>query len=227
MRTLRFAAVALAAVALTGCAAAAAGPSTPSPTAVVTETPTPAPEPVAAEIVVSGVGFTLVDTAGETVFTHAWADEVAPAVAALTGAFQSEPTMSLRDGSGGHFADFDLYTWGAFTLGDAVDLEKPRADYFLPSLVEVTEPEVAGITVVTSSGFAVGSTVAAVSEVEPLVREARDADDYFEYRVDPEDPALVPPAPGGETTDMVGLQADATDTTITLLKAPVLSYYPF
>ncbi|GAA1763982.1 hypothetical protein [Agromyces humatus] len=135
--------------------------------------------------------------------------------------------MSSRDGSGGHFADFDLYTWGAFTLGNAVSLEKARTDHFLPSLVEVTEPEVAGIAVVTASGFTVGSTVAAVSEIEPLVREARDADAYFEYRVDPEDPALVPPVPGGEITDMVGLQADASDTTITLLKAPVLSYYPF
>lgn len=229
MRTLRFAVIALAALALAGCASAAPGSSTPSPPAAATATETPTPEPEAgpAEIVVSAVGFTLVDTTGETVFTHVWADEVAPAVEALTEAFQSAPTMSTRDGSGGHFADFDLYTWGAFTLGDAVGLEKERTDYFLPSLVEVTEPEVAGITVLAASGVGVGSTVADVNDIEPLVREASPDGTYVEYRVDPEDPALVPPSPGGETTDMVGLRSDASDTTITLLTAPVLSYYPF
>ena len=229
MRTLRFAVVAFAAIALAGCASAAPGSSTssPTPTAITTETPAPELEPVPAEIIVSGAGFTLVDAAGETVFAHAWADEVAPAVEALTDAFQSEPTMSTLDGSGGHYADFDLYTWGGFTLGDAVGLEKARTDYFLPSLIEVSEPEVAGITVQTASGVGVGSTVDAVDAIEPLIREASPDGAYVEYRVDPVDPALVPPVPGGETTDMVGLRADASETTITLLKAPVLSYYPF
>lgn len=229
MRTLRFAVIAFAAIALAGCASAAPGSSTPSPPATATApaTETPTPEAAAAEIIVSGAGFTLVDTAGQTVFTHAWADEVAPAVEVLSDAFQSEPTMSTRDGSGGHYADFDLYTWDGFTLGDAVGLEKARTDYFLPSLIEVAEPEVAGITVLSASGVGVGSTVTAVNEIEPLIREASPDGVHVEYRVDPEDPALVPPVSGGETTDMVGLRADASDTTITLLKAPVLSYYPF
>lgn len=227
MRTLRFAVIAFAAMALAGCASAAPGSSATSPTATATETPAPEPEAPPAEIIVSGAGFTVVDTAGVTVFAHAWADEVAPAVEALTDAFQSEPTMSTRDGSGGHYADFDLYTWGGFTLGDAIDLEKERADYFLPSLVEVTEPRVAGITVLAASGVGVGSTVAAVNDIEPLIREASPDGAYVEYRVDPEDPALVPYVSGGEITDMVGLRTDASDTAITLLKAPVLSYYPF
>lgn len=229
MRTLRFAVVAFAAIALAGCASAAPGSSTPSPTATATATETPAPEPEAlpAEIIVSGAGFALVDTTGETVFTHAWADEVAPAVEALTDAFQSEPTMSTRDGSGGHYVDFDLYTWGGFTLGDAVGLEKARTDYFLPSLIEVTQPEVAGITVLAASRVGVGSTVAAVNDIEPLIREASVDGTYVEYRVDPVDPELVPPVAGDESTDMVGLRADASDTTITLLEAPVLSYYAF
>jgi len=222
--------IALAALALAGCAAAAPSSNAPSPTApaAVTVTPTPEPEPVPAEIVVSGAGFTLVDTAGDTVFTHLWADEVAPAVEALSGAFQSEPTMSTRERAGGHYPEFDLYTWGAFTLGDAVGLEKARTDYFLPSLIEVTEPEVAGITVQAASGVGVGSTVEAVNEIEPLIREASPDGAYVEYRIDPEDPSLVPPdIPRGDITDMVGLRADASDMTITLLKAPVLSYYPF
>ena len=229
MRTLRFAVIAFAAMALAGCASAAPGSSAPSPTATATATETPAPEPEAlpAEIIVSGAGFTVVDTAGVTVFAHAWADEVAPAVEALTDAFQSEPTMSTRDGSGGHYVDFDLYTWGGFTLGDAVGLEKARTDYFLPSLIEVTEPEVAGITVLSASRVGVGSTVAAVNGIEPLIREASPDGAYAEYRIDPEDPAAVPYVSGGEITEMVGLRADASDTAITLLEAPVLSYYPF
>ena len=222
--------IALAALALAGCAAAAPSSNAPLPTApaAVTVTPTPEPEPVPAEIVVSGAGFTLVDTAGETIFTHLWADEVAPAVEALSDAFQSEPTMSTRERAGGHWAAFDLYTWDAFTLGDAVCLEKERADYFLPSLVEVTEPEVAGITVLAASGVGVGSTVDAVNDIEPLIREASPDGAYVEYRVDPVDPALVPPdIPLGDITDMVGLRADSADTTINLLLAPVLSFRPF
>ena len=136
--------------------------------------------------------------------------------------------MSTRERAGGHYPEFDLYTWGAFTLGDAVGLEKARTDYFLPSLIEVTEPEVAGITVRAASGVGVGSTVEAVNEIEPLIREASPDGAYVEYRIDPEDPSLVPPdIPRGDITDMVGLRADASDMTITLLKAPVLSYYPF
>lgn len=231
MKTPRLAVTVLAALAfaLAGCAPSAPASNTPSPTSpgAVTEPQTPEPDPVPAEIVVSGAGFTIIDDADVTVFTHVWADEVAPAVAALTGAFQSEPTRSIRDGIGGHYADFDLYTWGSFTLGDAVGLEKDRADYFLPSLVEVTESEVAGIAVLTASGVGVGSTVASVSAVEPLIRSADEDAAYFAYLVDPVNPAAVPYVDGGEITDMVQLQADPTDTTITLLKAPTLSYYPF
>ena len=230
MKTPRLAVTVLAALALAlaGCAPSAPASSTPSPTGpAVSETPTPEPEPVATEIIVSGAGFTVIDSSGATVFTHVWADEVAPAVAVLTDAFQLEPTMSTRDGSGGHYADFDLYTWGAFTLGDAVGLEKARADYFLPSLVEVTAAEVEGISVLAASGVGVGSTVASVEGIEPLIRSADEDAAYFAYLVDPVDPAAVPYVDGGEITDMVQLQADPTDTTITLLKAPVLSYYPF
>ncbi|MFF2494744.1 hypothetical protein [Agromyces sp. NPDC058064] len=224
MRMLRLTLIALAAAALAGCAATAPAPATtPSPAESPVEsssTPEPA-EPETAEIVVDGSGFSLVDADGATTFTHLWPDEVAPAVAALTEAFGADPVMSLRDGSGGHYADFDLYTWGDFTLGDAVGLEKPRADYFLPSLVEVAAPEIEGIAVRSASGPTVGSPVSEVVLVTPLVHDGSD------YRVDPVDPSLVPPTPGGETTDMVGLQADDGDTTIIMLKAPMLSYYPF
>ncbi|MFF2277290.1 hypothetical protein [Agromyces sp. NPDC058126] len=223
MRMLRLTLIALAAVALAGCAATAPAPATPAPSetpAASSSTPEPA-EPETAEIVVDGSGFSLVDTDGSTTFTHVWADEVAPAVAALTGAFGADPVVSVRDGSGGHYVDFDLYTWGAFTLGDAVGLEKPRADYFLPSLVEVTAPEVEGVAVRSASGPTVGSPVSEVAAVTPLVHEQSD------YRIDPVDPSLVPPTPGGEITDMVGLRADESDTSIVMLKAPMLSYYPF
>lgn len=218
---LRLTLIALTAVALAGCAATAT--MSPSPSASPLESsaaPDPA-EPETAEIVVDGSGFSLIHPDGATTFTHLWPDEVAPAVAALTEAFGADPVMSLRDGSGGHYADFDLYTWGEFTLGDAVGLEKPRADYFLPSLVEVTAPEIEGVAVRTASGPTVGSLVSEVATLTPLVHEQSD------YRIDPVDPSLVPPTPGGETTDMVTLRADESDTTIIMLKAPTLSYYPF
>lgn len=216
-------AVALAAVALAGCTATASTPTTPTPSGTPSA-PSASPEPVEPEvaaIIVDGAGFSLVDTDDTTTFTHLWAAEVAPAVAALTEAFGSDPVRSLRDGSGGHYADFELYTWGDFTLGDAVGLEKPRADYFLPSLIEVTAPAIEGIAVRSASGPRVGSPVSEVAAVTPLVHEGS------EYRVDPEDPSLLPTTPGGEITDMVGLRADDGDTKIVQLSAPVLSYYPF
>ncbi|MFE6967388.1 hypothetical protein ACFVAJ_20085 [Agromyces sp. NPDC057679] len=223
MRMLRLTLIAAAAVALAGCAATAPAPATPAPseTPAASSSPPEPAEPETAEIVVDGGGFSLVDAEGSTTFTHVWVDEVAPAVAALTDAFGADPVMSLRDGSGGHYADFDLYTWGDFTLGDAVGLEGSRADYFLPSLVEVAAPEIEGVAVRSASGPTVGSPVSEVAAVAPLVQEGSN------YRIDPVDPSLVPPTPGGETTDMVGLRADESDTTIVMLTAPVLSYYPF
>ncbi|UOQ88579.1 hypothetical protein MUN74_15085 [Agromyces endophyticus] len=226
MRMLRFALIALAAVALAGCTASAPPSATQAPSqtetpAATSEAPEPA-EPEIAEIVVDGTGFSLVDTEGTTTFTHLWADEVDAAVAALTDAFGADPVTSVRDGSGGHYVDFDLYTWGEFTLGDAVGLEKPRTDYFLPSLVEVTAPEVEGIAVRSASGPTVGSPTSEVAAVSPLVHDEAD------YRIDPEDPSLIPPTPPrGDITDMVGLRPDESDTTIVMLTAPVLSYYPF
>lgn len=220
---LRLTLIALTAVALAGCSANPLAPASPSPgESPVESSSTPDPTgPETVEIIVDGSGFSLVDADGATTFTHLWPDEVAPAVAALAEAFGADPVMSLRDGSGGHFADFDLYTWGDFTLGDAVGLEKSRDDYFLPSLVEVTAPEIEGIAVRSASGPTVGSPVAEVALVTPLVHDGTD------YRVDPVDPSLVPPTPGGETTDMVTLRADGSDTTIIMLTAPTLSYYPF
>lgn len=226
MTTLRLAAATLVALALAGCTAGnAADPTTPPPPApssnTVQPTSTPEPEPAIAELVIAGGGFTLVDTDGEVEFTHHWADEVGPAVAALEEAIGVAPEIGFEEHSGGHLADFDRYEWDDLTLGDAVGLEKPRTDYFLPSWLEATAPIVAGIAVRTTSGATVGSPVTAVVAIEPHLREHWSETSPVIYKVDAVDPALLDVET--EATDTVGAFADPADTTIERLRAPVLS----
>ncbi len=230
--TLLVALAVAAAAALTACAPTSSGPARPTPASTApasTPAPTPDQGPSAAAVVVDGDGFDVVDTAGVVVFEHAWADEVDPAVAALTDAFGSVAETSFEDGDDTHVADYDVYTWGGFALGDAVGLEQPREDYFLPSWVRVETAAVGDVAIRSRSGLGVGSSVAEVAAVEPVVREQADAATPAVYRIDAADPSLTleqlsPPA---DPTDMVGLVADAADAVIVRLAAPELSWYPF
>lgn len=224
MTTLRLAAATLVALALAGCTAGnAADPTTsvPAPSYAAQPTSTPEPEPAIAELVIAGGGFTLVDADGEVDFTHHWADEVGPAVAALEEAIGVAPEVGFEEHSGGHLADFDRYDWDGLTLGDAVGLEKPRTDYFLPSWLEATAPSIAGIAVRSTSGVTVGSPVTAVVAIEPHLREHWPETSPVIYKVDAVDPALLDVET--EATDTVGAFADPADTTIERLRAPVLS----
>lgn len=226
MTTLRLAAATLVALALAGCTAGnAADPTTsvPAPSSYSAQpTSTSEPEPAIAELVIAGGGFTLVDADGEVDFTHHWADEVGPAVAALEEAIGVAPEVGFEEHSGGHLADFDRYDWDGLTLGDAVGLEKPRTDYFLPSWLEATAPSIAGIAVRSTSGVTVGSSVASVVTIEPHLREDwADASMTVVYKVDPVDPGLVDSTT--EATDMVGAFADDADMTIERLRAPAQS----
>jgi hypothetical protein len=168
--------IALGVVGCTGPSSASpSGTLAPSPTAspAPTPTPTPTPEPEAAgSIVVRAGGFDIVGESGTVLFRHDWPDEVAPAVAELSEVFESEPAVGERQGDNTHFPDYRLYEWSGFELRDAVDLQRPRDEYFASSGVDIDVAAVNGIDLVTESGLRVGSTfdeVAAAGYVDKFV----------------------------------------------------------
>lgn len=228
MTIVRCAAAAALTLALAGCtfgnSTDRSTPPSPVPSSSSSTDPatsTPEPGAAVAELVLDGSGFSLVDADGDVDFTHHWADEVGPAVVALEAAIGHPPVMGFEEHSGGHLADFDRYEWDGLTLGDAVGLEKPRTDYFLPSWIEATAPTIAGIAVRTTSGVTVGSPVTSVVAIEPRLREQWTETSPVVYKVDAVDPAVLDMET--EATDTVGAFADPADATIERLRAPVLS----
>ncbi|MGN8551122.1 UNVERIFIED_CONTAM: hypothetical protein OHV15_00870 [Microbacterium sp. SLM126] len=151
--------------ALVGCTTApapsATGEAAPSraATAEPTPTPTPTPTPEAADAIVIRVdGFDIVTESGTVLFSHEWPDEAAPAVAELTEIFGSEPTTQDTSTGNTHFPDYREYTWSGFQFDDAINLERPRDQYFRSTGVHVNVAEVNGIAVVAEPGVGVGST---------------------------------------------------------------------
>jgi hypothetical protein len=178
---MRFAAVVLAATVLVGCASTpSANPSTsPTPSGATDPTPTPTPTPTpeadadadADAVILRADGFEIVAESGTVLFAHAWADDAAPAVAELTDAFASEPTISEKPGDGSHFPDYTVYAWGGFEFSDAIDLQRPRDEYGFATTVFSSASAVNEVEITTESGIGVGSTfeevIASGVEAEP------------------------------------------------------------
>lgn len=133
--------------------------SAPSPSA----TPTPEAEAAAASVVISVEGFTILDTAGETIAEFGYFDaDAADAVAALTEAFGAAP-VETRDEARTHFAASANSGWSGFELRD-LDQEAQFPDY-LDFNVRASAAEVNGIEIRTTDGVYVGM---ALADVEPL-----------------------------------------------------------
>ena len=210
-RTLLGASAALVALLLTACAPA----TTPTPTPTATETtpaptPTPTPDASVAEIRLDDTGFVLLTEDGTAVFTYAWADEGEPAVAALEEAFDGPPTISTNPGDGGHYPDYTVYLWDGFTFYDEQNLEKPRAEYMLPSFAVFTADQARGIRLTTSSGVAVGTPVADVLALAPRTVEWGNYGTAYLIDV----PEGVDPTVPGAVSGAVAAVSDATNTTI-------------
>ncbi|MGZ0066827.1 hypothetical protein [Microbacterium arborescens] len=118
----------------------------PVPTAPATQsipqssaTPQPSESPSAAAtsgVAVTADGFTIRDASGSTVFTHAWADDAAPAVAALTELFGAAPTEDFQNGDAENYA-YKIYSWEGFRLYDVYlsESNRPRAEVPAPTFI--------------------------------------------------------------------------------------------
>lgn len=153
-------------------------PSASSPTPPVPTTDTTAP--TVSRLVFAATGFDLQDEDGADVFVHEWADPGADAVAALSDAFGSEPTQSVREGDGTHFSDYAVYAWPGFTFFDSIPAEggRPREEYQLPSYVEYAANEVAGIAVTTEFGLRIGMPIGEVRTLAPDSEWRHDTEPY-------------------------------------------------
>lgn len=214
MRTRLAAVAALSLVALAGC-------STPAP--VVTPTaaapaisPSVTPEPevaVPSELVVRGAGVELYDTDGTLVGSFVWADETEAALEVLELAFGPAPAPGLNLGDGTHYADYETYDFDGLLYFSAIDLGKPRNEYFLPATVQIDAAEIDGVSIRTVDGISVGGPGADVRALSPAL-------DYphaegVAYLLDPVDPSRV--SDPEDATDMVAAVVGAADRVVRLM----------
>ena len=212
---------ALSLIGLTGCTTSA--PVTTPTVAPTAEepagSPTPEPEAVPAELVVRGAGVELYDSEGTLISSFVWADETADQLDVLELAFGPAPTPGTRTGDGTHYADYDSYDFMGFTYFTAMNLEKPRNEYFLPSSVQVDTGEpINGVSVRTLDDLTVGGELADVLAASPPLNYP-DALGTA-YLVDPVDPSKIPLL--DDFTDMVAVMVDP-DGTIMRIVAPYQS----
>ncbi len=150
-------------------APASSAESTPSapaapPPAPAPSTPVPSePAVEAAEVSVTGTGFTIADTSGQTTFTHEWADESAPAVAALTELFGTAPTDDFQNGDSENYA-YDIFVWPGFRLYDVRlgEGNRPRPEVPAPTFVSYDANTVGEARITDEFGLEIGMTADAV-----------------------------------------------------------------
>lgn len=214
-----FALAALAVLGLTGCASPVTTPTTAPTVVEPSSTPSPEPEAVPAELVVRGGGVELYDSEGALVGTFIWADETETALEVLELAFGPAPPPGLREGDGTHYADFASYDFMGFIYFSAVGLEKPRNEYFLPSIVQVDTGEpINGVSIRTVDDLTVGGDLADVLAAAPSLDYPDPVGTAYLFdAVDPSKIALL-----DDFTDMVAVMVDP-DGTIMRIVAPYQS----
>lgn len=139
----------------------APAPSTSDPAPSTAASPTTDPVAEPAEVTFSGTGFTLVDDAGEEIFSYLWSDSATAAVAELTEAFGAAPTERIEPGDGSHYPDYTVYQWDGFYLFDMIQVPGgvSRSEYVQPSYVVFSRNEVGGIQLVAERGLHIGMSV--------------------------------------------------------------------
>ncbi len=208
----------MAALTLAACVPAtpAVAPSS-SPPSSPSNTPTSAPPaaPVPAELVVTSTGVELYDSSGARVDGFTWPEETPDALAVLERAFGPAPAPSIRAGDGGHYADYEAYAFaGGFTYFSAINLGKPRDEYFLPSSVQVDTGEpINGVRIRSADGLRVGGTLADVQALAPAREYPHPLG--IAYLVDPVDPSLV--MSPDQATNMVAAIVDPDGTLIRII----------
>ncbi len=141
-------------------------PAPPPPAQTTPSAPEPSePATDPTGVVLSATGFTLSDDAGAEVFTFGWADDIAPAVEALTEAFGAAPTERAEAGNGSTYPDYTVYQWSGFALYDMVATDDlPRDEYTQPSYLRYTANTVGDVAITAEFDLSIG---APVDELEP------------------------------------------------------------
>lgn len=128
--------------------------------------PAPAPAASTERLVFSATGFELTTDTGT--FTHAWSDEGAPAIAALTKAFGEAPVESFREGDSETYA-YRVYTWDDFQFFDVAlgEGNRPRAEVYAPTFASYSANDVDGVEIVGEFDISIGESAADVEAQGP------------------------------------------------------------
>lgn len=139
--------------------------SEPADTDAAPET-APSTAPSTERLVFSATGFEL--TTGSTTFTHAWGDEGAPAITALTKAFGQAPVESFRAGDTERYA-YRVYTWDDFQFFDVAlgEGNRPRAEVYAPTYASYSANKVDGVEIVGEFDVSIGESTADVVAAGP------------------------------------------------------------
>jgi hypothetical protein len=176
-------------IALTMLLQRTSAPSTgtppPAPPAPATSSESPAPEEQpAAGVRLDADGLTITDADGAEILVHAWGDEAAPAVAALTDAFGSAPTEGFEEGDADHYA-YRLYEWEGFVFADVAlgEGNRPREEVDAPTYGSFSAGTVGDVEIEAEIDLAIGQRVADVRAAGPD-RESADAPPVFFFGED-------------------------------------------
>ncbi|APF34515.1 hypothetical protein [Microbacterium paludicola] len=132
--------------------------SIPQPSATPQPSESPSAPAATSGVAVTADGFTISDASGSTVFTHAWADDAAPAVAALTELFGAAPTEDFQNGDAENYA-YRIYAWEGFRLYDVYlnESNRPRSEVPAPTFISYDSD----IDVPVTDDFGVGLDMSA------------------------------------------------------------------
>lgn len=132
--------------------------SIPQPSTTLQPSESPSAPAATSGVAVTADGFTISDASGSTVFTHAWADDAAPAVAALTELFGAAPTEDFQNGDAENYA-YRIYAWEGFRLYDVYlnESNRPRSEVPAPTFISYDSD----IDVPVTDDFGVGLDMSA------------------------------------------------------------------
>jgi hypothetical protein len=119
------------------------------------------------QVAVDGLGLTITQTDG-TELTHAWADDSAPAIEALTELFGEAPTEDFQNGDAENWA-YDIYVWDGFRLYDVFlgDGGRSRDEVPAPTYVAITGNAPTEVGIVDEFGVLVGDSMDKVRGLDP------------------------------------------------------------
>lgn len=127
----------------------------------------PEEAPATAKVAVNGLGITITQADG-TEFTHAWADEAAPAIEALTELFGAAPAEDFQNGDAENWA-YDIYVWDGFRFYDVFlgGGGRSRDEVPAPTYVAITGTAPAEVGIVDEFGVAVGDSMEEARAQDP------------------------------------------------------------